>query len=123
MEILRIQLPIELTNGNDGRGSKWFNSARLRKSLEIDLRNLGHIRTPFDHPVSIHLIRVLGRRQSFWDADSGFRGNAKELIDALVSCGWFVDDGPKYIHSATFSQDASQRENGPAVIVCVSKSE
>ena len=120
-EILRIQLPIELTNGNDGRGSKWFNSARLRKSIEIDLRNLGHSRAPFEFPVNIHLIRILGPRQSFWDSDSGFRGNAKELIDALVAVGWFVDDGPKWIKSATFSQDARQRKNGPGVCIVVSK--
>ena len=116
-ELLRQFLPIELTNGNDGRGTKWFSSARLRKSLEIDLRNLGHVREPFAFPVSIELVRVLGPRQSFWDVDSGYRGNAKELIDALVACSWFVDDGPAQIREVRFFQDASRRSEGPATLV------
>ena len=120
-EILRVQLPIELTNGNDGRGSKWFNSARLRKSIEIDLRNLGHVREPFDFPVSVHLTRILGPRQKAWDMDSWQRGNLKELCDALTVCGWWVNDSPKWIKEWTFSQDASQRKNGPSICIVVSK--
>ena len=32
--------------------------------------------------------------------------NLKELIDALVVVGWFVDDGPKYISEVRFRQRA-----------------
>lgn len=112
-------LPIELTNGNDGRGSKWFSSAKVRKSIEETLRAMGLDRQPFDAPVNVHITRILGKNQRLWDADSILRGNSKELIDALVAVGWFHDDGPKYIKAVTADQDATQRENGPSVIVKV----
>lgn len=114
-------LPIELSNGNDGRGGRWFSSAKLRKEIEATLIDLGHQRRPFDFPVEIHITRILGPRQQLWDADSKLRGNAKELIDALVAVGWFLDDGPKYVTDVTASQDKTQRENGPSIIVTVSK--
>jgi len=114
-------LPIELTNGNDGRGSKWYSSAKVRKRIETTLRGLGLVRQPFEYQVAIRLTRVLGKGQQFWDSDSFYRGNSKELIDALVACGWFHDDGPKWIVDATGKQDASQRVNGPCVIVEVFK--
>ena len=114
--ILTEVLPIELTNGNDGRGGKWFKTAKVRKVLESKLRRWGLVREPFDHPVTIRLTRVLGRGQRLWDADSVGRGNSKELIDAMVACGWFTDDSPKYIAHCDFRQDPSQRENGPAVL-------
>lgn len=80
-------------------------------------------REPFDFPVEIQLTRIIGPRQRLWDADSVLRGSAKQLIDSLVAIGWFHDDGPKWITSATGVQDASQRVNGPAVMVEVFKSE
>ena len=121
--IITRTIPIELTNDNNGRGNKWFSSAKVRKEIEATLRVLGLERDPFDHPVRIHITRVLGSGQRFWDEDSKLRGNSKELIDALVAVGWFVDDGPKYVTDVTASQDASQRVNGPCVVVEVFKSE
>lgn len=41
MSLLDVTLPIELTNGNDGRGSKWFRSSNVRKRLEATLRTQG----------------------------------------------------------------------------------
>jgi len=73
--------------------------------------------------VEIQLTRIIGPRHRLWDADSVLRGSAKQLIDSLVAIGWFHDDGPKWITSATGVQDASQRVNGPAVMVEVFKSE
>ena len=98
-------LPFELTNGNDGRGSKWFNSAKLRKKFEEDLRKLRMIRSPYLFPVKVHVVRVLGKGQRLWDSSSIGRGNYKELEDALVACGWFSDDSPKFITQTTFAQD------------------
>lgn len=99
------ELPIELNNGNDGRGGKWFSSAKVRTKIEATLRATGHVRPkPFDHSVSLLVTRILGPRQQKWDADSYQRGNLKELIDALVVCGWFVDDGPKFIEEVRFKQ-------------------
>ena len=119
MELLDVTLPIELTNGNDGRGSKWFRSSIVRKKIEETVRLLHRQRVPFDECVVLSITRILGKRQSLWDSDSGLRGNSKELIDALVVCGWFHDDGPKWISETRFYQDASQRENGPSVRVVV----
>ena len=112
-------LPVELTNGNDGRGSKWFSSAKVRKQIEQTLRLHGFEREPFDRPVHVDITRILGKGQRLWDADSVLRGNAKELIDALVAVGWFVDDGPKYIYSVHGYQDETQRDNGPSVRVTI----
>lgn len=118
---LVVTLPIELTNGNDGRGGKWFSSAKVRKKIESVLRQMNLERTPFEFPVTIHLTRILGKNQRFWDADSKLRGNSKELIDALVAVGWFHNDGPSYVVEVTASQDASQRANGPATVVEIRK--
>ncbi|MHC4880698.1 MAG: hypothetical protein ACYTGL_29955 [Planctomycetota bacterium] len=112
-------IPVELTNGNDGRGNRWFKSSNVRKRLEATLRSLRLVRQPFGHPVRIEVTRILGPSQRLWDADSVGRGNAKELVDALVVCGWFHDDGPKYITACDYRQDASQRGNGPAVRIRV----
>ena len=112
---LTIYLPMALTNGNDGRGNKWFSSAKVRKEIEVLLRGMGFERQPFAVPVKIHITRVLGPRQKLWDADSLLRGNSKELIDAIVAVGFLFDDGPKYVEQVTADQDASDRENGPAI--------
>jgi len=114
---IAITLPFELTNGNDGRGSKWFPSAKLRKCFERDLRLMGMARSPFDRPVRVRVTRVLGKGQRLWDTSSVGRGNWKELEDALVACGWFHDDSPKWITETTFAQDDGDRANGPAVRV------
>ena len=118
---MTVTLPFELTNGNDGRGSKWFSSSKLRKKFEKDLRLIGMVRDPFPHPVEITVTRILGPNQSLWDSSSIGRGNWKEIEDALVACGWFVDDGPKYIKRTTFEQDATRRHEGPSVEVAVMK--
>ena len=112
---LTIWLPMALTNGNDGRGNKWFSSAKVRKEIEVLLRGMGYQREPFESPVDIHITRVLGPRQKLWDADSLLRGNSKELIDAIVAVGFLVDDGPKYVKTVTADQDENDRENGPAI--------
>lgn len=112
-------LPIDLTNGNDGRGGRWFRSSVRRKAVERDLFILGHSRKPFKQKVDIVVTRILGPGQRLWDADSIGRGSAKELIDALVALGWFHDDGPAHIRHCDYRQDATRRDIGPAVKVVV----
>lgn len=113
----RAVLPIELTNGNDGRGSKWFSSAKVRKSLEQQL--VEHKRRPFTSRTTVTLIRILGKGQRLWDADSIGRGNAKELFDSLVSLGWWQDDRPSCIAHVDYRQDDTRRDEGPAVEIIV----
>jgi len=113
--ILSHRLPFELTNGNDGRGSKWFSSAKVRDRIEADLRKMRLTRKPFDFPVSVRITRILGKGQRLWDSSSIGRGNYKELEDALVACGWFHDDSPRWITETIFRQCADQRDNGPGI--------
>lgn len=115
--VLSETLPIELTNGNDGRGNKWFSSAKLRKKIETVLRKRGFERKPFDYPVIVSVTRVLGKGQRLWDSSSIGRGNWKEIEDALVAIGWFHDDCPKWIKETRFFQDAQRRDSGPVVEV------
>jgi hypothetical protein len=118
-----INLPLELTNGNDGRGNKWFRSSKVRDDIEWMLRAFGQVRKPFDHPVMIRITRVLGKGQRLWDSDSIGRGNSKELIDALVAVGWFVDDCPKHIIETQFRQTIPKTRGLPSVIVEVMTNE
>ncbi len=112
---MTIILPFELTNGNDGRGNKWFKSSKLREQFEKDLRGLRMTREPFPRAVSVEVTRILGPKQSLWDSSSIGRGNWKEIEDALVACGWFHDDSPKWITRTTFNQDSTRRKEGPCI--------
>lgn len=123
-ETLHTQiLPFELDNGNSGRSGKWFSSAKLRKKYEEALRKMGLQRVPFPCPVNVRLIRILGTGQREWDSSSWQRGNYKEIEDALVACGWFVDDGPKYIWETTFENDISRKSKGPCIEIIITQAE
>jgi hypothetical protein len=119
--VLKIILPFELDNGNSGRSGKWFSSAKLRNKYENELAKMGLRRVPFPYPVNVRLIRILGSGQREWDSSSWQRGNYKEIEDALVACGWFVDDGPKYIWETTFENDISRKSKGPCIELIITK--
>ena len=112
-------LPLELTNENDGRQKSWQAAKKRRDEFERDLSLLGLARKPFGHPVRIEITRILGKGQHFWDFDSIGRGNAKELVDALVAIGWFHDASPKWITQCDYRQDAGHRKHGPAIRIRV----
>lgn len=114
-------LPFELTNNNDGRGKKWFSSAGERKKIERALRLRMMTRTPFPFPVRVLVVRVLGKGQRLWDSSSIGRGNWKEIEDALVACGWFHDDSPKYITHTNYDQDECRRSSGPFIEVTITQ--
>jgi hypothetical protein len=121
--LLHKILPFELTNGNDGRGSKWFSSAKLRKEFEKNLRLLGYERKPFPTPVIVHVTRILSPGQRLWDSSSIGRGNYKELEDALVAIGWFHDDSPKFITETRFHQEQFRRELGSSIEIQIYNNE
>ena len=116
-------LPVQISNSNDGQGHRWYRTANARKGFEQVLKMAGFVRSPFDFPVRIVLTRILGKGQRLWDCDSVGRGNAKQLIDALTACGWWKDDGPKWIRPVDFRQDETRREVGPATLIEVYRSE
>lgn len=117
-KVLDVILPLDLTNNNKGQGHKWYSSAKERVKMEQLLIKEGHKRKPFSFPVKLRMTRILGPKQRLWDAPNFWRGNSKQLIDAMVAMGWFKDDNTKWIKEPVEGiQDPSQREIGPAVRV------
>lgn len=113
MLIKTLQLPIELDNGNYGRTTHFGRSASRRKKYEKLIRSIYGQQTPFDRPVDIIVRRILGPKQRFWDSSSVLRGNWKEIEDALVACGFFVDDSQPYIR-LTLGTQAKLDDGGEA---------
>jgi hypothetical protein len=117
MLLLREILPIALTNGNEGRTKHFGSAAARRKKYERQLRQLGLVRGPFTCQVDVLVTRILGPGQREWDSSSVLSGNYKEIEDALVACGWYVDDGPGYIRITLPRQDSTRRDIGPATMI------
>ena len=120
-----VRVPIVWKNYNDGQSRTWHPSAKSRNEIEYTLSACGHrMEQPFDEPVVLRITRVLGYKQSKWDSDSGLRGNAKQLIDSLVACGWFHDDSCKYITETRFTQfEPTVREALSTTIIEVFRAE
>ena len=114
-----ISLPIELTNGNTGRTKHWTEAYKRRREYEATLRLLHPHPRPVRTPVHLTITRVLGRNQRLMDADSLGRGNAKEIIDAIVAVGILPDDGPRHVVEVTYRQDDTRRRWGPRVDVTI----
>lgn len=106
---MTLVLPIELTNGNEGRSKHWAPAHKRRREYELTIRSEYPHPKPVKTPVKLTVTRVLGKGQRRMDADSLGRGNAKEIIDALVAVGFLPDDGPKHVHEVTYRQDDTRR--------------
>ena len=115
-----VFLPFELTNGNDGRTKHFGFSAHQRKRFSRDIGFLFPRRVPYEVPVSVTVVRILGKSDRLWDSSSGLRGNYKEIEDALVECRFFWDDSPKWITETRFQQDSSRRDKGPSIELIIS---
>jgi len=102
--IVTLCLPIRLTNGNQGRTRHYGESNRMRALFEQLFRAWFPGQKPFETPVKVTVIRVLGSRERSWDLGSWQRGNWKEIEDALVAAGWFHDDSPKWIRDVQFEE-------------------
>lgn len=116
-ETITILLPMALSNNNAGQTRHWTAAAEQKQEFEYALHRLRLRGTPSPLRQRVTITRILGRGERLWDADSVLRGNAKQLLDALVDAGYFVDDGPRYISEVTGKQDDSRRKDGPAIKV------
>lgn len=117
-KLCELLLPIDLVNDNAGRSQHWSKAAKRKKQyVEMVWWLTACRREPFTYRVRLRITRILGKGQRLWDPCSIGRGSAKELIDALVDNHYLVDDGPKYVIDVDYRQDATKRENGPAVLV------
>ena len=114
-------LKVKLTNNNNGQSKHWSKSARDRNEFELELRAYCGTRKPYPFPVRLVVTRVLGAGESLWDYSSIGRGNWKQIEDSLVACGWFVDDGPKFITGILFEQNAKDRKSGPGIRIEIYK--
>lgn len=94
--ICRVELDFELKNYNVGQTRHWGSTVEPKRLAVAAIQATGQ-RHAFAEPVAIRVIRCWGKRQRAIDFDSILRGNCKSLIDAFVSCGWLVDDSPKYV--------------------------
>ena len=118
MSRVELTLPIELTNGNEGRSKHWAPAHKRRREYELAIRAEYPRPKKVKTPCRMTVTRVLGKRQRKFDADSLGRGNAKEIIDALVAVGFLPDDGPRHVVEVTYRQDDSVRpEKGRTVVV------
>ena len=115
-KLLHCQLVgVELTNRNNGQGRSWHGTARTRTTMGQLMSQFQ--RVPFRKRVDVVLTRIIGPGQREWDPDSIGRGNEKQIVDALVCNGWFVDDSSKWIRYFDYRQDDTQRHNGPDVLI------
>lgn len=105
----RITLPIKLTNYNDGQTRHFGMAASQRKKYEKIIQAKFGKQKPFNIPVQIVVVRILGKGQRLWDYSSVLRGNWKQIEDSLVACGFLHDDGPEYVRLVVGIQDASDR--------------
>lgn len=109
MMLEQITIDIELTNGNSGQQKAWYESHKQRRRIE-DILVAEHRKRncPYMTKVALNIVRLYSGRQRAWDADSILRGNSKQLIDAMVSAGWFLDDSTKYISQVVGSQEKGE---------------
>lgn len=114
---MTLVLPIELTNGNEGRTKHWAPAHKRRQQYELTIRSEYPHPKPVKTPVKLTVTRVLGKRQRRYDADSLGRGNAKEIIDALVAVGFLPDDGPKHVREVTYRQDDKTRPEKSVTVI------
>lgn len=110
-----LTLPLDLPSRNQIDVMHWSARHRLRQEFEdaLSLAGVCFEANTRQGRWLLTITRLLGRRQRVFDDDNAV-GGAKQLIDALVRCGWFVDDGPDFL-VVRVAQDAGDRAAGPAV--------
>lgn len=114
---MTLTLPIPLTNDNEGRSKHWSAAHKRRQEYELKIRAAYPKPKPVRTPVRLTVTRVLGKGQRRFDADSLGRGNAKELIDAIVAVGFLPDDGPRHVVEVTYRQDDKTRPEKSVTVI------
>jgi len=66
----------------------------------------------------VHITRVLGPRQRPMDQLENLGACLKGAADALVQCGYLVNDSPKWVEWS-ICQDGNRRSDGPRVEFCI----
>ena len=128
--LFTVSLDKELKNGNTGRNKHWSSAHRDKRAWMNALSDADIVTETgesFDfntfyecvlgsdsisQKVGIVVLRVLGKRQRFWDSDSTLRGS-KELIDSFVTSGILTDDNIKHVAWCVGLQDDSRKDEGP----------
>lgn len=113
--ILDFTIDFELTNGN-GAGKRKNRRQNTKQEACIEIKRvLGRVPPKIrGYRVVLRIDRILGPRQVLWDSGNILAGNAKQLIDALVSVGIISDDSNKYLAEPVLSgQIHDNRELGP----------
>tara|TARA_S200002703_G_C3750082_1_gene230773 strand:+ start:605 stop:1021 length:417 start_codon:yes stop_codon:yes gene_type:complete len=114
--ILDVTINFELTNGN-GAGKRKNRRQQTKQEACIELKKAFGREPPKirGYRVVLRIDRILGPRQVLWDSGNILAGNAKQLIDALVSVGIITDDNNKYVTEPVLSgQIHDNRRIGPA---------
>ena len=129
--LFTVTVDRELKNGNTGRTKHFSQAIKEKKGWAQALKNadvvtetglafplpafiedvLGGV--PVQQKVGIIFKRVLGKRQRMYDSDSILRGNAKELLDAVVDSGLLFDDNVKHVAWSLGMQDDTRKDQGP----------
>lgn len=123
-ETVERSFPISLVNDNDGRTRHFSTSRKRRQQMEDELRLFGFYRhkSPL-FKQKVTLTRLLAPGERFWDWDSVLRGSAKELIDALASLKFFLNDSPRWVVGVSGLQDDRYRKYGGGVRIKIEKAE
>lgn len=116
-QTITLHIPAVLSNNNNGQSRHWSVANEQKQMFVKIFSTLGFKATPPMLKQRVTITRILGKGERRWDADSVLRGNAKQLLDALVGAGYFYDDGPQWITEVFGKQDDSRRESGPAIEV------
>lgn len=115
--VITLFLPVPLSNNNGGQTRHWSAANKQKHIFANVFRQLRLKAVPPPYRQRVTITRILGKGERLWDADSVLRGNAKQLVDAMVDAGYFTDDGPKYVAECFGKQDDTDRKNGPAIRV------
>lgn len=109
-----IDIDLVLTNGNNGQGHDWTVSNTQIKRFTKLLKGLNYKFRPLPFPVKLKITRLIGKGKQYWDYSSILSGNAKQLLDAMVACDWFVDDHRHWI-KAVVGDQVERRDKPPGV--------